>query len=337
MDISIAADEFRRIYDNSLLPAAVTGRDGLVYCNRTFEPFAAELSTELCSLHTGEAYEKYVYCGGRLYKAYVSPVNGSESLVNISPAASFSDDCFEVLNAAVRHAVSTVSAAADNLFELYETEPAAKLLSVIDSSMLTLLSEFLIPEEIMQLRGRKCSDFAPVSISAGVTRLADELSEVLSRHNVQINANIASGMFARIDMRAVKLFLTDFAVKAMEGERHVEAIGIRLFRNGADRMRITFTCGYILRLPSELVSEAVIKPEDYSHAEKLKALLNGIFGCDISFSESADYCSAAMDIPMAEPPEGDGLRSPVKFYGQNRFSDENAYLSRFGIEPRYKI
>ncbi|MGN0639124.1 MAG: hypothetical protein ACI4J0_12200 [Huintestinicola sp.] len=337
MDTGIASDEYRRIYDNSLLPAAVSGREGLVYCNRAFEPFAAELSSGISSLHTGEAYEKYVYCGGKLYKAYVSPVNDSESLVNIAPASSFSDDCFEVLNAAVRHAVSAVSAAADNLFDLYETEPAAKLLSVIDSSMLTLLSEFLIPEEIMQLMGRKCSDFAPVSVSAGLTRLADELSEVLSRHNIQINANIASGMFARVDMRAVKLLFTDFAVKAMEGERHVEAMGITLARKGADRMKASLTCGYIMRLPSELASEAVIKPDDYSPAAKLNALVSGIFGCEISFSESADCCSVVIDIPMSESPASDGLRSPVRFYGQDRFSDENAYLSRFGINPRYKI
>lgn len=337
MNTGIYADEYRKIYDNSLLPAAVSGKDGLVYCNRAFEPFAAELSSELYSLHTGEAYEKYVYCGGRLYKAYVSPVNGSESLVNIAPAASFSDDCFEVLNAAVRHAVSTVSAAADNLFDLYGTEPAAKLLSVIDSSMLTLLSEFLIPEEIMQLRESKFSDFAPVSVSSGLTRLADELSEVLSRHNIQINANIAAGMFARIDMRAVKLLLTDFAVTAMEGERHVEAIGITLARKGADRMRVSLTCGYIMKLPSELASEAVVKPDDYSPAGKLKALLCGIFGCDISCLENADCCSVMIDMPMSEAPRSEGLRSPVRFYGQDRFSDGNAYLSRFGINPRYKI
>lgn len=337
MNTGIVTEEFRRIYDGSLLPSAVVDKDGLVYSNKVFEPFSAELSSELSALHTSKAYEKYVYCGGKIYKAYVSPVSGSESLVNIAPVSSFSDDCFEVLNAAVRHAVSTVSAAADNLFDLYGTEPAANLLSVIDSSMLTLLSEFLIPEEIMQLRGRKFSDFTPVSVSAGITKLADELSEVLSRHNIQINANISSGMFARIDMRAVKLLLTDFGVKAMEGERHVEAIGIRLFRNGADRIRVSLTCGYIMRLPSELVSEAVIKPDDYSPAEKLKTLVSGIFGCDISFSESADCCSLLIDIPMSEAPESDGLRSPVKFYGQERFSDENAYLSRFGINPRYKI
>lgn len=337
MNTSIAADELRRIYENSLLPAAVLGRNGLVYFNKAFEPFAAELSSQLSSVHSGEAYEKYVYCDSRLYKAYVSPVNSSESLVNIAPAASFSDDCFEVLNAAVRHAVSTVSAAADNLYDLYETEPAAKLLSVIDSSMLTLMSEFLIPEEIMQLNGRKCSDFAPVSVSAGLTRLADELSEVLSRHNVHINSNIASGMFARIDMRAVKLIFTDFAVKAMEGERHVEAIGITLSRKGADHMLAKLTCGYIMLLPSELHSEAVIKPVDYSPVEKLKAIVRGIFGCEISCSENPDHCSVSIDIPMSEIPKSDGLRSPVKFYGHDRFSDENAYLSRFGINPRYKI
>lgn len=337
MDTALFADEYRRLYENSLLPAAVSGRNGLVYCNKAFEPFVPELSSELSSFHTGEAYEKYVYSGGRLYKAYVSPVNDCESLVNIAPAASFSDDCFEVLNAAVRHAVSAVSAAADNLFELYETESAAKLLSVIDSSMLTLLSEFLIPEEIMQLGGRKCSDFPPVSVSAGLTRLADELSEVLSRHNVLINANIAAGMFARIDMRAVKLIFTDLAVRAMEGERHVEAIGITLSRKGADRMTAKLTCGYIMRLPSELSSEAVIKPSDYAPAEKLKALVSGIFGCDFSCSENGDHCSVSVDIPMSEAPSADGLRSPVRYYGKERFSDENAYLSRFGIDPRYKI
>lgn len=337
MDTAVFADEYRRLYDNSLLPAAVSSRGGLVYRNKAFEPFVPELSSELSSLHTGEAYEKYVYCGGRLYKAYVSPVNGSESLVNIAPAASFSDDCFEVLNAAVRHAVSAVSAAADNLFDLYGTEPAAKLLSVIDSSMLTLLSEFLIPEEIMELTGHKCSDFPPVSVSAGLTRLADELSEVLSRHNILINAKIASGMFARIDMRAVKLLFTDFAVKAMEGERHVEAIGITLSRKGADHMTAKLSCGYIMRLPSVLSSEAVAKPKGYSPAEKLKALLSGIFGCDISCSDNGDSCYICIDIPMTEDPPSDGLRSPVRFYGKDRFSDENAYLSRFGIDPQYKI
>lgn len=337
MDTPVFADEYRRIYDNSLLPAAVSGRDGLVYRNKAFEPFVPELSSELSSLHSGEAYERYVYCGGRLYKAYVSPVNDGESLINIAPAASFSDDCFEVLSAAVRHTVSAVSAAADNLFELFETEPAAKLLNVIDSTMLTLLSEFLIPEEIMELNGGKCSDFPAVSVSAGLTRLADELSEVLSRHNILINANVAPGMFARIDMRAVKLLLTDFAVKAMEGERHVEALGIRLFRNGSDRMRVSLTCGYIMRLHTELSSEAVAKPEHYSSAEKLRALVSSIFGCAVSYSDSADCCSVTIDIPMSEPPETDGLRSPVKYYGHNRFSDENAYLSRFGINLRYKI
>ena len=335
VDTGIVSDELRRIYENSLLPAAVSGRNGLVYYNKAFEPFYAKLSTEFSSVHTGEAYDKYVYCDGRLYKTYVSPISSDESLVNIAPAASFSDDCFEVLNAAVRHAVSTVSAAADNLFELYETEPAAKLLSVIDSSMLTLMSEFLIPEEIMQLSGLKCSDFAPVSVSSGLTRLADELSEVLSRHNVHINANIASGMFARIDMRAVKLIFTDFAVKAMEGERHVEAIGLTLSRKGADRMLAKLTCGCIMRIPSELSSEAVIKPENYTPVEKLKAIVSGIFDCEISCRENADHCSVSIDIPMSEAPQTDGLRSPVKFYGKDRFSNENAYLSRLGINPKY--
>ncbi|MBP3309722.1 MAG: hypothetical protein J6L05_02790 [Ruminococcus sp.] len=335
MNTAVIAENIRRIYDNSLLPAAAVGRDGLLYSNSPFAEFAEELSSELADLHTGKAYEKYVYCGGRLYKAYISPLSESESIVNIAPAASFSDDCFEVLSAAVRHAVSSVSAAADDLFELCGSEPAAKLLNVIDSAMLTLLSEFLIPEEIMQLKGRKLSDFGPVSVSSGLTRLSDELSEVLSRHNTQINASVPAGMFACVDIRAVKLLLTDFAVRAMEGERHVEAIGIKLFRKDAQSMRITLTCGYIMGLPSALQSEAVAKPAAYLPSEELKILFCRLFGCDVSYNYSPDYCSAVIDIPMSEDPEFNSLRSPVKFYGQNRFSDENAYLSRFGINPRY--
>ncbi|MCI7767493.1 MAG: hypothetical protein MSJ26_05875 [Oscillospiraceae bacterium] len=336
MSTAVIAENIRRIYDNSLLPAAAVGRDGLVYSNPPFAEFAEELSTELAELHTGNAYEKYVYCGGRLYKAYISPLSDSISIVNITPAASFSDDCFEVLNAAVRHAVSSVSAAADNLFELCGSEPAARLLSVIDSAMLTLLSEFLIPEEIMQLRGRKLSNFSPVSVSAGLTRLSEELSEVLSRHNIQINTSVSAGMFACVDIRAVKLLLTDFTVRAMEGERHVEAIGIKLARKDASTMRITLTCGYIMGFPSELRSEAVAKPAGYSPSEELKTVFCGLFGCNVSYNYTPDYCSAVIDIPMSESPGFSGLRSPVKHYGQNRFSDENAYLSRFGINPRYR-
>lgn len=325
-----------RVYDSSLLPAAVMDKSGIIYANKAFEPFSAEISPDIISGCTGSA-EKFLYCGGRLFKAYISPFSDSAFLINITPAASFPDDCFEVLNAAVRHAVSKVSAASDGLFELCDSEPAARLLNIINSSMLTLMSEFLIPEEIMQLKSTSAGAYPPVSVSKALTQLAERLSDILSRHNVQINANIAAGMFAKADMRAVTLFLTDYAVKAMNGERHIEAIGIRLFRSGADRMRIVFTCGHILGLPSELDDNSVPKPENYSPESELEAILTGSFGCEISRKETPDLSSVAIDMPMSEAPVSDGLHSPLKIYGKDRFSDESAYLSRFGFDPPYKI
>ena len=335
LNTDIVPEELCRVFDSSSLPAAVIDKSGIIYANKAFEPFAAEVSPEIISGCESSA-EKYVCCGGKLFKAYISPFVKGAFLINITPAATFSDDCFEVLSAAVRHAVSKVAAASDDLFELYGTEPAARLLNIINSSMLTLMSEFLIPEEIMQLKNA-AAEYAPVSVSKALTQFSERLSEIFSRHNVQINANIAAGMFAKADMRAVTLFLTDFAVKAMNGERHIEAIGIRLFRNGADRMKIVLTCGHMLGLPSELSDESVAKPETYSPESELEALLASRFGCRISRTDNADLSSVTIDMPMSEAPISDGLHSPLKIYGRDRFSDESAYLSRFGIDPPYDI
>ena len=336
LNTDMVPEELCRVFDSSPLPSAVMDKSGIIYANKAFEFFAAEISTDII---TGckAAAEKYVCCGGKLFKAYISTFANNAFLINITPAASFSDDCFEVLSAAVRHAVSKVAAASDDLFELYNTESAAKLLNIINSSMLTLMSEFLIPEEIMQLKNTPTGGYAPTSVSKALTQFSERLSEIFSRHNVQINANISAGMFAKADMRAVTLFLTDFAVKAMNGERHIEAIGIRLFRNGADRMKIVLTCGHILGIPSELSDESVLKPENYSPESELETLLAGCFDCRISRTDNADLSSVTIDMPMSETPMSDGLHSPMKIYGRDRFSDESVYLSRFGIDPPYKI
>lgn len=336
LNTDIIPEELRRMYDCSPLPAALMDKSGIIYANRAFEPFSAEINDNTVSGFCGSA-EKYIYCGGKLFKAYISPFSDRTFLINITDAASFSDDYFEVLSAAVRHASSKIAAASDDLFELYSTEPAAKLLNVINSSMLTLISEFLIPEEIIQLERITPEDLAPVSVSKALTQLAEHLSDILSSSNVQINANIAAGMFAKVDMRAVTLYLTDFAVKAMNGERHIEAIGIRLFRNGADRIKIALTCGHILGLPSELYDESVSKPENYSPESVLEAILTSHFGCTVSRTENADLCSVTLDMPMSEAALSDSLHSPVRIYGKDRFSDESAFFSRFGIDPPYKI
>lgn len=328
-------DYFRRIYDNSPMPAAIAADSGFIYRNKAFTELIGADASELGAMHTGSSYEKHIYSAGRLFKAYVTVLSDNESLVNISEASSFSDACFDVLEAAVRYAVSKVTSAADGLYEICGSE-GAELLNVIDSSMLTLLSEFLIPEEIRILRKTQTLDFPSESVSGRLSSFGEELSELFAKQAVHVSLSIASGMFARIDMRGVVLLLTDFAVKVLEGERTVEAVSIKLTRHNAENMRLVFSCGHLMGLPSQLESESVEKPDIYSSAEELKTLLCELFGCTINVTRSAEYSSITIDIPFAEAPDFKCLRAPVKAYGRSRFSDENSFLARFGFNSRYK-
>lgn len=328
-------DYFRRIYDTSPMPAAIAADSGFIYCNKSFtELMGADISL-LGAVHTGSSYEKHIYSSGRLFKAYITVLSDNESLVNISEASSFSDACFDVLEAAVRYAVSKVTSAADGLYEICGSE-GAELLNMIDTSMLTLLSEFLIPEEIRILRKSQAGDFPTESVSGRLNSFGEELSELFAKQSVHVNLSIASGMFARIDMRGVVLLLTDFAVKVLEGERSVEAVSVKLARHNAENMRLVFSCGHLMGLPSQLESESVDKPDMYSPAEELKKLLCEMFGCKTDMTYSVGYSSITVDIPIAETPDFKCLRAPVKTYGRSRFSDENVFMSRFGFDARYK-
>lgn len=326
----------KSIYDKSIMAAAAVGEDGsVVYSNTAFDVLFGGDTSALKNIHNGSSYERYIFCGSVPCRLYVTAC-GEFSVVNVSRCGSDFDGYIPVLSAAVRHAASAVSAATDSLDELFGgDEKLALLLNTIDGSVMTLLSEFLIPEQTVLLAGAEADDFPVISVSADAEKYASDLSLIFADQPVAVNTAISAGMSARIDMKSVRLLLTDFAVKSMEGEYYIDGFGIKVVRSDENMMTMSLACSRISKREQVLSSRAVPKC-GFTPAQMLSELLESKFGCKVRYAESADFCTISVDIPCAENTAADRLRSSGRFFGApGRFSDENIMMARFGINPEY--
>lgn len=325
------------LYASSSMAAMTVRRGGeITYSNSACDKLFGGDYPDMTDIHTGSSYERILSDKGRTFRLYITAVSEDESLVNVTPCEYIAGSCFPVLCAAVRNAVNVVSAAADEIASDC-SEGTAVLLNTIDGTMLSLLSEFLIPEEIQLLGGLTAEDFEAVSISECMKKFVSELSEIFAAFPVVINSDISAGLFARVDTRALRLILTDFAAEVMNGEYQTEAISVRLFRIPDNKIRIVLSCGYLKRLPGTMNAREIRKPEGYAPQKILSELMKDIFGCSIDYRAAADYSSIQIEMTASETPFNGNVGNRVRYYGlSDRFSDENAYMARFGLNHRYK-
>ncbi|MBQ7784444.1 MAG: hypothetical protein IJ368_10785 [Oscillospiraceae bacterium] len=331
---SVVFDSAKSFWDSSPLAAVFVDKAGRVlYCNSACTQLMAGCKPDYSGIHNGASYETLIYCSERIFRLYVSPVSEEVSIVNPVEISAYGEYT-AVLGAAVKNAVNNVSVASDLISEEC-SEGMIDALNSIDSTMLTLLSEFLIPEQILALEANT-ADYPAVSLSEAIGSYADELGTVLVKSPTEVFADISGGMFARIDVRSLKLVLSEFITGSFLGEYQPENIKISLFRNGSDTIDLCIGCGYIARIQSDIADSSVPKSCKYIPAEHLKSLLTEKFGCVFKVNSYADCSTLTITLPMADFTP-DGLHSSMKRYNvSGRFSDERACFARLGFISRYK-
>lgn len=339
---TVNIDDVKKMYGVSALPAAAIGADGaVIYSNDAFGALFRDDGSMPKIIHTGKAYDEYIIFGGREYRMYVTPYGELSVAVFIACG----DGMESTLSAAVRHAADGITHCADEIDIMLSSDGSSvpdidavrNMLNSIDRSVMTLLSEFLIPEQIRLLRYSRAEDYPTVSISESAEQLAAALGAVLVSQPLGIITNVAAGMFARIDVKSLRLIMTDYVVSCLEnGEYDVDGVGITLTRVGEDKMLLTLSCSIITKRNRRLESSAVPKPLGSTLREELIGLMKQKFGCNIEISEDINCRQIRAEIPRSEDPRSEVIKSPVRVFGsQSRFSDENIMLSRFGVNPRY--
>ena len=337
------------MYDNSRMPAAAVGMNGsIVYSNSAYvSVFGAELPVNETE-GFGDPYEKLISYGGKLYRMYVTPI-GNISLLTFSEAGTDMEQVFTVLGAAVKHTAASAFTALDEIYDLVrdsicdnmrDNQRIKNYLNCVDSNIMTLLSELVIPEQIVDLRDGS-AEYECISVSEEMKIFAEKMSEIFLRQPVAVNSKISAGLTAVIDMRPVCILLTDFIMSCMEGDISIDALSVRLFHKTDDFMEAKVTCSIISGKKQYLESLAVIKPDGYNLREELKRLLAERFGCRFLYNSSDTFKSMSVEIPYVEVKMNlDDLHadtSMVPYIPSVRFTDENILLSRFRINPRYDL
>lgn len=325
-------DGITAVCENSPMPTAVIRNGKAVYKNPAYISTLGTAEPPLWEEMLCAPLEKTITISSKPYRMYVTPCEGF-SVISLAPES----ETVGVLSAAVRKAASAVSAAADTIAEMSEDfRGKNELLGTIDGTMLTLLSEFLIPEEISVLKGCSACDFPPVSISETARELAAELGEAFARMPIAVSCNVSAGLFARLDAKGLSLLLTSFISEETGGEYLPDGISVTLARTAPDKMELTAAVSRIAKRENPLSDRAIAKPSGYAPENELYELMTEKFGCIFTQKATSDCTSLTVKIPMCPPPPMDRLRSPMKKYGgMSRFSDTNLMLSRYGINSRY--
>lgn len=337
-DIALDTKFLHDLYDRSYMAAAaVTAEGRIVYSNPVFSGLNEKIVSEVCGAASDIPYEKQLFFGSASYHMFVTPYEGL-SIVTLSPCGSLFDEYIPMLSAAVRDALNKVTNASDRIDENFNSgDLMTALLNTIDSSLMALLSEFLIPEQIFALRNTKPEDFPVVSVSEGAKRLAEELSGIISSQPVAMSTSVSPGLFARVDLKALTLVFAGFIVSCMEAEFYMDAVSIRLERSGESKMTFTVSCSNITKKPQTLDSNSIGKKLTFEPQEQLARLIEEKFGCRIKHLVGEGYMNTSAEIPMAELPlESSVKSSKAMFFGYSRFSETNIMLSRFRLNPRYK-
>lgn len=338
-----------RMYDNSRMPAAAVGLNCcIIYSNSAYmSVFGAELPVNKTE-SLGESCEKLISYGGKTYRMYVTPIENF-TLLTFSEAGTDMEQVFTVLGAAVKHTAASAFGALDEIYDLVRDNMCNNLrdnqriknyLNCVDSYIMTLLSELVIPEQIVDLRDVS-AEYECISVSEEMKIFVEKVSEIFLRQPVAVNSKISAGLTAVIDMRPVCILLTDFIMLCMEGDVSIDALSVRLLHKTDEFIEAKVTCSIISGKKQYLESLAVIKPDGYDPREELKRLLAERFGCRFSYNSSDTFKSMSVEIPYVEVKMNmDELRadtSMVPYIPSVRFTDENILLSRFRINPRYDL
>lgn len=337
------------IYDNSRMPAAVVDNDGkIVYSNSAYTSVFGNDILYNERKAPEDSYEKLIPYGGKMYRMYVTPC-GSLILLTFSESGKDMEQLFAVLGAAVKHTAASAFNALDEIYalvrdrmcdDLLDNQRIRNYLNCVDSYIMTLLSELVIPEQIVDLRNES-AEYECISVSEEMKIFVEKMSEIFLRQPVAINSKISAGLTAVIDMRPVCVLLTDFITSCMEGNVFIDALSVCLFQKTDDFMEVKVTCSIISGKKQYLESLAVVKPEGYDPREELKRLLAERFGCRFSYKSSDTFKSISVEIPYVEiKMDMDDLRvntSMVPYIPSVRFTDENILLSRFRINPKYDL
>ncbi len=331
-NFNVVFDSVKNFWDNSPLAAVLVDAQGnVLYYNSACELLLGDHALDYSGIHNGEAYERLMYSSGRVFKLYVSPIADDKSIINPVEVSVYGE-YVSVLGAAVKNAINNVAVASDLIAEKCSNSVRDELDS-IDSSMLTLLSEFIIPEQLAALEAAE--SFKVVSLSEELCNYADELNTIFIKKPAEIYADIQKGMFAAADVCSLKLVISDYILACFLKEYQPENIRISLMRCGADKIELRVACGYISRIQSDISDSSVSKPHGYAPAERLKALLSEKCGFVFNISSYADCCVLSVEIPMADY-SADGVHSSkVNFRASSRFSDERAVFARLGLISRY--
>ncbi|MCM1525203.1 MAG: hypothetical protein NC120_12190, partial [Ruminococcus sp.] len=314
------------IFGSSPMPAAVVDRKGnILYKNAAFEKISEGFISGLPEICGIEAYEGYIFKGGRSFKAFAAPLDadGEKYIVNMLPYDSLESGFMTVMSACVRKAAGNIASASDNIVQIFGTDTAAPLLNEINEEMSVLLSEILIPEQILLLRHTDQSVRVTVSLSESMEQYADEIREIFPQKSFVKKFSVAHGIFTAADVRAIRLVLTDFFASGFEFERCMEGIHLTLERCGPKKAAVTLSCGHMSPEPQIYHSRMIPKPDGYSPAGELMDILHDKFGCEFAVSENPEVSSIRVTVPEAEPKDLNMLKAARKRYAvNNSFSDE---------------
>lgn len=328
----------RDIYKASLMPAAVIGgENGMICSNSAFDDnFDEEMRTYFGGLHTGTSYEKTVFCGGSVVKAYITALNEKQSVINLAMLDRYLYFDSQEIAAKVRDAVNSVCMNADEIWNKYPDEYIADKLNGIDEAMLTLMSDILIPEEIAVLFSTDISCFAAVSITEAVNRFAAELDEILGGRCIEIKTCTVSGIYSILDTNALTLIMSDCMVKAMSGNTPVGSIYLGLERNGPGKAVLTFSCKAGNGNAIEHEKRHLQNSGESDPVYDLCSLMSKKFKCSVTYAVNPGIYSVIVEMPLSAVPYSNKLREPQKlFLYDTHFSNPSVFLTKLGINKRY--
>lgn len=329
-------DEIQRIFHNSPMAAAVVGEGGtVIYRNPACESLCPDI--DFSCVKTGVSCEMYASCGSRTFMLSIAPVSDSVSLVNITPAA-LDETVFNGIAATIRDTALEVTEVLNSLSREINDIRLLEELDKIDSHMLAVFSEVLVPETISRMKSEGRSSL-PISISEELLSFGEDLSYMLASENINIGDfdRIKAGLTARMNKDALRLLMLEFISEYLDGEYMVHGISLMLNRTGKDKILLELSCGYFGNLPKKVEEARVNRKGDYAPARMLREEMERIYGCHISCRHNDMVSTLSVEMRFEEAESGETLGNRMSHYvAPNRYTDVSLYCARYGMNHRYR-
>ena len=329
-------DEIQRIFHKSPMAAAVVGEGGtVIYRNPACESLCPDI--DFSCVKTGASCEMYASCGSRTFMLSIAPVSDSVSLVNITPAA-LDETVFKGIAATIRDTALEVTEVLNSLSREINDIRLLEELDKIDSHMLAVFSEVLVPETISRMKSEGRSSL-PISISEELLSFGEDLSYMLASENINIGDfdRIKAGLTARMNKDALRLLMLEFISEYLDGEYMVHGISLMLNRTGKDKILLELSCGYFGNLPKKVEEARVNRKGDYAPARMLREEMERIYGCHISCRNNDMVSTLSVEMRFEEAESGETLGNRMSHYvAPNRYTDVSLYCARYGMNHRYR-